>query len=115
MILRYSKILQMISLYRGLTSEFDQNFNLSEAPAGYSYWTDNPDLAKQYAGSEGFVYRIELPLSEMGSAYIDDEGERPLFFKSDRQCSFNNICGNEYLLYHNHERFPREKITLFKK
>ena len=96
-----------ITLYRGLEKKFNPSYDTSstDAPHGYSTWTDNSKLAKEYAGKHGFVYKIQLPISELGESFIDQDGERPLFFKNDKKAGLNNISGDEYLLYHDHENF----------
>lgn len=105
---------ETITLYRGLEKKFDPSYDLSktDAPHGYSTWTDNPKLAKQYAGENGFVYKIKLPESEMGESFIDADGERPLFFKNEKKAGLNGISGNEYLLYHDHENYSPNLIKL---
>jgi hypothetical protein len=44
---------EKIFLYRGMNQKFDPKFDLSktDAPNGYSTWTDDLKLAEQYAGS----------------------------------------------------------------
>jgi len=96
-----------IRLYRGISKKFDENFDLSlsDAPIGYSTWTDNPDLAREYAGENGFVYEIELPKNKMGESFINSDGERPLFFNNGKAAGLNNISGNEYLVYNYHDDY----------
>ena len=110
-----------IRLYRGITKEFDpkHDINKTDAPHGYSTWTDNPDLARQYAGKDGFVYYIDLPTSEMGDAAIDENpksetyGDRALFFPNDKKAGLNNIKGNEYLVYTLHDLYNASMIKKF--
>ena len=44
----------IIRLYRGQEKKFNPNYDNSrtDAPSGYSTWTDNKLLAKQYAGPD---------------------------------------------------------------
>ena len=106
----------IITLYRGLTKPFDPKHDLSttDAPNGYSTWTDNPELATQYAGNGGYVYKIDLPLTELKSEYIDSDGERALFFNNQKKAGLNNISGNEYLVYNHHDMFNPSNIKLYK-
>ena len=105
-----------ILLYRGLNQKFYKNFDLghTDAPIGYSTWTDNPNLAREYAGPNGFVYEIELPKNEMGETFINDDGERCLFFNNKKNAGLNNISGDEYLVYHYHEKYNSNLIREFR-
>ncbi len=102
-------------LYRGLEKEFDSEYDLdsTDAVSGYSTWTDNPELARRYAGKGGYVYKLELPLSEMGDEYIDEDGERALFFNNEKKAGLDGISGDEYLVYHHHDLFDINSIILF--
>lgn len=106
----------IISLYRGLTKPFNPKYDLSttDAPNGYSTWTDNPELASQYASNGGYVYKIDLPLNELKSEYIDSDGERALFFNNQKKAGLNNVSGDEYLVYNHHDLFDPSTITLYK-
>lgn len=101
-----------ITLYRGLEEPFDPRYDLSQsdAPYGYSTWTDNIELARQYAGIDGFVYQIKLPVSEMGDDIIDADGERVLFLKNEKPAGLHGISGDEYLVYHDHDLYSRDLI-----
>ncbi len=116
MIKKYSQLAKQktITLYRGLSQEFNPSYDQMEPPHGYSCWTDNPLLARQYAGEGGYVYKIELPLSEKGDSYINEDGERPLFYMSDKACSLQGVKGNEYLVYQDHEKYNSNLIKLVK-
>lgn len=111
-----------IRLYRGLEHKFDPNHDLTttDAPHGYSTWTDNPELAKQYAGPDGYIYYIDLPKSELGENVIDEDpnsdtyGDRTLFFFNDKSCGINGVCGNEVLLYVLHDLFDASMIKEYK-
>ena len=103
-----------ITLYRGLTTKLDKDFNLSDtlAPIGYSYWTDNPEVAKQqYAGGDGFVYQIELPKKLMGKEIMDEDGERYLFYDNDKIVGEGDVIGKEYLVYMYHDKYSPNMIT----
>lgn len=103
-----------ITLYRGLTQHFnpEHDTTTTDAPNGYSTWTDNPELAKQYAGPSGYVYKIELPLSEMGDEYLDIDGDRVLFFNNENKAGLNGVKGNEFLIYTDHELYNPNSIKL---
>ena len=102
----------VITLYRGLTSEhnIEHDLTTTDAPNGYSTWSDNKELARQYAGPDGFVYEITLPLSELGDEYIDQDGERCLFFNNGKPAGLNGIVGDEYLVYTDHELYDSMNI-----
>lgn len=106
-----------IRLYRGLTQKFDSQFKLSktDAPHGYSTWTDNLELAKQYAGQEGYVYYIDLPKSEMGNDVIDENGDRVLFFCNEKPCGLHGVKGKEYLVYNDHDLYKPSMIKKLNK
>jgi hypothetical protein len=105
-----------IRLYRGLKNEFDPKFDItkSDAPSGYSTWTDNPELARQYAGANGFVYQIDLPKKELGQDIMDNDGERYLFFDNKKPAGLNNVSGKEFLVYNDHDLYDFRKIKEFK-
>jgi hypothetical protein len=96
-----------VRLYRGMTQKFDEGFNLTktDAPTGYSTWTDNKRLAEQYAGRDGFVYEIDMPKKQQGKELINMDGERVLFLDNEKMAGLNNISGKEYLIYNNHELY----------
>jgi hypothetical protein len=102
------------TLYRGMENEYNPHHDLSktDAPHGYSTWTDNPNLARKYAGQNGFIYKITLPTSEMGNEYMDTDGERTLFFNNEKKAGLDNISGNEYLIYHHHDLFNDDSISI---
>lgn len=113
-LLESSNMNNNITLYRGLEDKYDPNYDLdkTDAPIGYSTWTDNIELARQYAGETGYVYKIELPISELGQEYIDNEGERFLFFDNEKKAGLNNVSGKEYLVYQYHDMFNPSSISL---
>ena len=106
-----------IRLYRGLEQKFDKNYDLTktDAPNGYSTWTDNPELARQYAGKNGFVYQIDLPKKYMRKEYIDENGDRVLFLNNEKPAGLNGVGGEEYLVYNNHDLYNPNLISEFKK
>ena len=101
-----------IRLYRGLEQPLDENFDLTktDAPVGYSTWTDNPKLAREYAGAEGYVYQIDLPESELGTDMVDEDGERPLFLNTGKKVGLNGVSGDEYLVYQYHDSYSPSLI-----
>jgi hypothetical protein len=101
----------MPTLYRGLEGEFDPDYDASQSePSGYTHWTDNPELARQYAGPKGSVYQYDLPDEAMGQSYINDDGERPLYYDNDGRAALNGVSGKEYLVYQDHEDYDPSKI-----
>lgn len=110
----FESTIPTITLYRGMAQQFDPTYDLSktDAPSGYSTWTDNPELARQYAGSDGYVYKIKLPANEMGVEYLDKDGDRVLFFNNEKKAGLHGVKGNEYLVYTDHELYDPNSITL---
>lgn len=104
-----------MKLYRGLTKEYDPSYSLAstDAPIGYSTWTDNPELAKQYAGEKGFVYQIDLPKNKKGIEMIDKDGERYLFLNNQKKAGLNKVSGDEYLVYNYHDDFSPNLIKRY--
>lgn len=108
---------ETITLYRGLeNNKFDPNYDLTrtDAPYGYSTYTDNPELARQYAGENGFVYSIELPKSKMGEDLFDKDGDRVLFLNNEKKAGLNGISGEEYLVYNHHEDYSSDLVKEYK-
>lgn len=123
---RYVKLYEVsgnIRLYRGLEQPFNPKHDITktDAPQGYSTWTDNVKLAKQYAGEGGYIYYIDLPKSEMGDSPIDENpksdtyGDRYLFYFNNKPASLNGVKGKEYLVYTDHELYDVKKIKQYKK
>jgi hypothetical protein len=104
----------IIRLYRGMEVNFDPKYDISktDAPHGYSTWTDNLELAKQYAGKNGYVYYIDLPEDEMGEELINSDGERVLFINNQKSAGLNNVSGNEYLVYIYHDLYSPDMIKM---
>jgi hypothetical protein len=102
-----------IELYRGMSQKFDSSFDLTktDAPNGYSTWTDSLELAKQYAGENGYVYKITLPESKRGMELVDAEGERVLFLNNEKKAGLNNVSGDEYLVYNQHDDYSPSLIS----
>lgn len=109
-----------IRLYRGLEQKLDNNYDLNstDAPTGYSTWTDNEDLAKQYAGDNGYVYYIDLPKNMIGYTVIDESpksetyGDRYLYYFNNKAAGLNGVNGKEYLVYNNHDFFDDYNINM---
>lgn len=115
MIMKINDILNegnAIRLYRGLERALDHGHDLAQtdAPNGYTTWTDNPDLARQYAGEGGHVYYIDLPISYMGDDVFDDDGERALFFNNDKPAGLSGVSGDEYLVYTDHDMYDQSMV-----
>lgn len=106
-----------IKLYRGMENPFDPAFDLTrtDAPSGYSTWTNNPELARQYAGSKGHVYEISLPKKLQGKEMLDPEGERVLFLNNQKPAGLNGITGDEYLIYNEHDLYSPNLIKKYEK
>lgn len=112
-----------IRLYRGLTQRFVSGYDLSksDAPYGYGTWTDSLELAKQYAGANGYIYYIDLPVSEMGKSAIDENpksktyGDRFLFFFNAKPASLNGVKGREALVYTLHDLYSSTMVKEYKK
>ena len=107
-----------LRLYRGLENKFDKSYDImsTDAPAGYSTWTDSLALAKEYAGADGYVYYMDLPLEQLGDGVIDENpksetfGDRNLFFDNEKGAGINNAYGKEYLVYTEHDDFDIRDI-----
>ena len=99
-------------LYRGLEHEFDPDVDANDTlpPAGYSHWTNSPALARQYAGPEGHVYFCDFPDEAEGESYIDEQGERPLYYNNGGLVGLRGVKGDEYLVYHGHPDYDPGKI-----
>jgi hypothetical protein len=111
-----------IRLYRGLEQKFDSNYDTSksDAPHGYSTWTDSLELAKQYAGESGHIYYLDLPKSEMGKSAIDENpksetyGDRVLFFFNGKPAGLNGVTGKEVLVYTLHDLYDPNMVKEMK-
>lgn len=101
-----------VILYRGLEKPFNPNYdpNMRDSPSGYSTWTDNPLLARQYAGQDGSVYAIFVPKSEVKSDYINVDGDRSFVVPTGKAAGLNNVSGKEFLLYEDHDLFSPSQI-----
>lgn len=102
-----------VDLYRGMTQQFDSKFDLTktDAPNGYSTWTDKLELAKEYAGENGHVYKISLPKDMLGEELVDQDGERALFVNNEKKAGLNGVSGDEYLVYNEHEDYDADLVT----
>jgi len=103
--------------YRGLKEKINPDLiSTKYATNGYSYWTDNVDVAKEYAGPEGYVYYIDIPTSLISDELIDEDptsetfGDRNLMVHNGKDISINDITGKEYLLYQEHEYFDDNSL-----
>ena len=101
----------MIRLYRGLTNKWNESYPNSHAdsPIGYSTWTDTYELARAYAGPDGYVYYLDLPKAIKGDNYIDENprsdtyGDRTLYYFNGKAADLNGAHGREVLVYDDHE------------
>lgn len=109
---RNGKLLRFIpkdkktTLFRGLTQKYDPNFDNTKLdnPNGYESWTDNYDLAKQYAGEDGYVYSTEIDNNEINTTDIlDENGDRSLVYWNDKPVGLNGQSGEEYMVYTDHD------------
>ena len=94
--------------YRGLTQKYDPNYDKSKLdnPNGYESWTDSLELAKEYAGKNGYVYSVEIPNNELNPDDIyDQEGERSLMYYNDKPVALHGVEGEEFMLYTDHEKW----------
>jgi len=123
---RYKRLFEIsgsIRLYRGLAQPFNPRHDITgtDAPQGYSTWTDNVKLAKQYAGDKGYIYYIDLPKSEMGNSVIDENpksdtyGDRFLFYFNNKPAGINGVKGKEYLVYTYHDLYNPKMVKEVKK
>ena len=94
------------TLFRGLTQEYDPDYDKSKLdnPNGYESWTDSYDLAKEYAGENGYVYSTEVPNKDLNTEDIFDEnGDRSLVYWNDKPVALHGVEGEEFMLYTDHE------------
>ena len=94
--------------YRGLTQKYDPNYDKSKLdnPNGYESWTDSLELAKEYAGKNGYVYSVEIPNNELNPDDIyDQDGERSLMYYNDKPVALHGVEGEEFMLYTDHEKW----------
>lgn len=94
--------------YRGLTQKYDPNYDKSKLdnPNGYESWTDSLELAKEYAGKNGYVYSVEIPNNELNPDDIyDKDGERSLMYYNDKPVALHGVEGEEFMLYTDHEKW----------
>ena len=94
------------TLFRGLTQKYDKNFDKSKLdnPNGYESWTDSYDLAKEYAGENGYVYSVEVPNKDLNTQDIyNEDGDRSLVYWNDKPVALHGVEGEEFMLYTDHE------------
>lgn len=97
-------------LYRGMTQEFDPQYNRNamDNMNGYESWTDNYDLANRY-GDGKYVYSIDVPTSRIANSLYDENpnsatyGDRNFISAIDKAAGLDDVDGNEYLLNTNDE------------
>ena len=94
--------------FRGLQNKYDPDFDKSKLdnPNGYESWTDSYDLAKEYAGKDGYVYSIEIDKDKVNKEDIfDSDGERSLMYSNDKPVALREVSGEEYMLYTDHDNW----------
>lgn len=94
--------------YRGLTQKYDPNYDKSKLdnPNGYESWTDSLELAKEYAGKDGYVYSVDVPDNELNPDDIyDQDGERSLMYYNNKPVALHGVEGEEFMLYTDHEKW----------
>ena len=97
-------------LYRGMTQEFDPQYNRNamDNMNGYESWTDSYDLANRY-GDGKYVYSIDVPTSRIANSLFDENpnsatyGNRNFISAIDKAAGLDGVDGNEYLLNTNDE------------
>lgn len=97
-------------LYRGLTQEFDPQYNRNamDNMNGYESWTDSYDLANRY-GDGKYVYSIDVPTSRIANSLYDENpnsatyGNRNFISAIEKAAGLDGVDGNEYLLNTNDE------------
>ena len=103
-------------LYRGLENEYDPNYKgKRDNPEGYESWTNNRELAKQYGKN---VYYMDFKNSDIADSYLDENpnsetyGDRNYIYKNTgKEVGLNNISGDEYLLYTQHDKHENAKYN----
>lgn len=94
------------TLFRGLTQKYDPNYDKSKLDNqnGYESWTDSYDLAKEYAGENGYVYSTEVSNKDLNTEDIFDEnGDRSLVYWNDKPVALHGVEGEEFMLYTDHD------------
>jgi hypothetical protein len=97
-------------LYRGITQEFDPQYNRNamDNMNGYESWTDSYDLANRH-GDGKYVYSIDVPTSRIANSLYDENpnsanyGDRNFIAAIEKAAGLDGIDGNEYLLNTNDE------------
>lgn len=105
-----------VRLYRGLTEEFNPNYNKTKLDNvnGYESWTDNYELAKAYGDN---VYYTDVPENIIAKDIMDENpksmtyGDRNLLYEHDKLVGIKGKSGKEYLLYTGHEEYPNIKYN----
>ena len=58
--------------------------------------------------------KIDLPKNKLGNELINIDGERALFVNNGKKAGLNNIKGDEYLVYNDHDLYSSEMVSEFK-
>ena len=104
-LMRFSKK-DNTTLFRGLNQKYDPDYDKSKLdnPNGYESWTDSYDLAKEYAGEDGYVYSVEVPNKDLNTEDVFDEnGDRSLVYWNDKPVALHGVEGEEFMLYTDHD------------
>lgn len=107
-------------LYRGLSSEYDRNYDRKSVdnPPGYESWTDSFELAKKYGKN---VYYTDIKTEDIKDSYIDEDkesetyGDRNFLYKNNKPVGLDNVSGNEFLMYVDHDLYENTKINKSKR
>ena len=104
-------------LYRGMTAPINKKFPVgkNDTSTYYTSWTDNIKLARAYAGDGGYIYYADFPTSERGEEYLNDEGDRVLYFLSNKPAGIHGVSGDEYLVYTMHDEFEKLQTNLLQR
>jgi len=105
----------MVNLYRGMSQKFDPNYDLNNTGAlnGYTYYTDNPSMAREYAGKDGYVYQYQVPKSSLGDDIMNEDGDRVLAYKNSDKKLATGTKGGEYMVYNDHENYDPNNVKLY--
>lgn len=95
-------------LYRGLTREYDPNYNNGKGGdlSYYNHYTDSEDLARAYGDN---VIYIDVDDNLIKDSVIDEDpnsetyGDRNLIYRTGKKAGLKGKSGNEYALYLDHD------------
>lgn len=101
-------------LYRGLENELDPKIIPTKSPVavGYESWTDDYNLANEYATPNGYVYSVDVPNNRISDSMVDAEGNRGLVARATVPTELNGASGIEYMLNVNDP--ARQELTYSK-